>query len=69
MANAKRKGWSYSTGERGVNEVRAYEKGGIAFLEFHRRPTPSVKAVRKGFLLVSVSANSQSSTQMNSRPH
>ncbi len=46
MANAK-EAWSYSTGERGVNRVRAYEKGDSAYLEFYERPTPSADAVRK----------------------
>jgi hypothetical protein len=47
MAHAREAGWSYSTGERGVNKVRAYEKGESAFLEFYVRPTPSAGAVRK----------------------
>ena len=47
MANAKQEGWSYSTGERGCNRVRAYEKGGSAFLEFYERPTQNAEAVRK----------------------
>lgn len=69
MANAKQEGWSYSTGERGCNRVRAYEKGGSALLEFYERPSPSADAVRKGFLSDGVIANRRSSKQMSSRPH
>jgi integrase len=45
MANAK--GWSYRTGEKGTNRVRAYEKDDGVFLEFYERPSPSAEPVRK----------------------
>lgn len=31
----KRKEWAYSTGERGVNRVRAFEQGGKLFVEYY----------------------------------
>ena len=35
MARTKKKGWSYSTGERGRNKVRAFERSsGRLTLEF-----------------------------------
>ncbi len=34
MDNARKEGWSYRSGEKGTNRVRAYEKGGQSFLEF-----------------------------------
>ena len=38
MANATKKPWSYSTGEWGVNRVRAFERQGKGiFLEFRER--------------------------------
>ncbi len=39
-------GWSYRSGEKGTNRVRAYEKGGQSFLEFYER-VPNAKPVRK----------------------
>lgn len=37
MARMKKKGWSYSTGERGRNRVRAFEhSSGLLFLEFYQ---------------------------------
>ena len=36
MARTKKKGWSYSTGERGRNRVRAFEHAsGVLMLEFN----------------------------------
>lgn len=46
MDNAKKEGWSYRSGEKGTNRVRAYEKGGQAFLEFYERQ-PNARPVRK----------------------
>jgi len=50
MANAKNAGWSYRTGEKGVNRVRAYEKGGRIFLEVYERGdiAPTRKRVSLG---------------------
>jgi integrase len=45
MANAK--GWSYRTGEKGTNRVRAYEKDARIFLEFYERTSPGAEPVRK----------------------
>ena len=46
MDNATKDGWSYRSGEKGTNRVRAYEKGGQPFLEFYERQ-PNGKPVRK----------------------
>ncbi len=47
MANATKKPWSYSTGEWGVNRVRAFERQGKGiFLEFRER-NPDGTAGRK----------------------
>jgi len=48
MANAKKKGWSYSAGERGRNRVRAYEDEarGKIFLEFYES-VPGTTQVRR----------------------
>lgn len=46
MDNATKEGWSYRSGEKGTNRVRAYEKGGQAFLEFYERQ-PNAEPVRK----------------------
>ena len=47
MAKAKLAGWAYSTGEKGKNRVRAYEKGGIILLEFFERKDPTAIPQRK----------------------
>jgi integrase len=47
MAKAKRDRWSYRTGEKGVNRVRAYEKDGSILLEFYERAQGSTDRVRK----------------------
>jgi hypothetical protein len=47
MAKAKRERWSYRTGEKGVNRVRAYEKDGSILLEFYERIRGSTDPVRK----------------------
>ena len=47
MAKAKLAGWAYSTGEKGKNRVRAYEKGGIILLEFFERKDPTATPQRK----------------------
>jgi integrase len=47
MAKAKRDRWSYRTGEKGVNRVRAYEKDGSILLEFYERTPGSTDPVRK----------------------
>ena len=46
MDNATKEGWSYRSGEKGTNRVRAYEKGGQSFLEFYERQ-PNADPVRK----------------------
>jgi integrase len=46
MGNATKEGWSYRSGEKGTNRVRAYEKGGQSFLEFYERQ-PNAEPVRK----------------------
>ena len=46
MDNATKDGWSYRSGEKGTNRVRAYEKGGQSFLEFYERE-PNGEPVRK----------------------
>jgi integrase len=47
MAKAKLAGWAYSTGEKGQNRVRAYEKCGITLLEFFERTDPTATPQRK----------------------
>jgi integrase len=47
MANATHKGWSYVTGEKSKNRVRAYEKSGKILLEFYERTSPSDKPIKK----------------------
>jgi integrase len=46
MGNATKEGWSYRSGEKGTNRVRAYEKDGQSFLEFYERQ-PNAEPVRK----------------------
>ncbi len=48
MANARKKAWSYSAGERGRNRVRAYEDDarGKIFLEFYEN-VPGTTSVRR----------------------
>ncbi|MDQ6771213.1 MAG: hypothetical protein M3Z54_14650, partial [Gemmatimonadota bacterium] len=48
MANANKKGWSYSAGERGRNRVRAYEDvaRGTIFLEFYETVLGTEKVQR-----------------------
>ncbi len=46
MDNARKDGWSYRSGEKGTNRVRAYEKGAQSFLEFYERG-PNAEPVRK----------------------
>jgi integrase len=47
MAKAKLARWAYSTGEKGKNRVRAFEKGAIILLEYFAREDPTAKSVRK----------------------
>ncbi len=47
MAKAKLARWAYSTGEKGQNRVRAYEKGGIILLEIFERKDPTATPQRK----------------------
>jgi integrase len=47
MAKAKLARWAYSTGEKGKNRVRAFEKGAIILLEFFTRQRPTAKPVRR----------------------
>lgn len=47
MVRAKLAGWAYSTGEKGKNRVRAFEKGGIILLEYFARENPTAKPARK----------------------
>ena len=48
MSSAKKRGWSYSAGERGRNRVRAYEdSSGAILLEFYERLPGDGEARRK----------------------
>ena len=47
MAKAKLARWAYSTGEKGKNRVRAFEKGAIILLEYFTREDPTATPVRK----------------------
>lgn len=47
MTDARNRSWAYSTGEKGKNRVRAYEKGASILLEFFERVGPAREWVRK----------------------
>ena len=53
MGNAKKKHWSYSTGERGRNRVRAFERPatGLLFVEFYEVRDGSDQPMRKRIAL------------------
>ncbi len=55
MDNARKEGWSYRSGEKGINRVRAYEKGDNPFLN-STSEGPTLSRYANGFVSGRVTA-------------